>query len=34
MEECNIGLARKKRRCLYNRHVNRNEKHYCHFNER
>ena len=23
-----------KRRCLYNKHVNRNEKHYCHFNER
>ena len=23
-----------KRRCLYNEHVNRNEKHYCHFNKR
>ena len=23
-----------KRRCLYIKHVNRNEKHYCHFNER
>ena len=22
-----------KRRCLYNNHVNRNEKHYCHFNK-
>ena len=23
-----------KRRCLYNKHVNANEKHYCLFNER
>ena len=23
-----------KKRCLYNKHLNRNEKHYCHFNER
>ena len=23
-----------KRRCLYNKHVYRNEKQYCHFNER
>ena len=23
-----------KKRCLYNKHVNRNEKHYCHFNKR
>ena len=23
-----------KRRCLYNKHANRNEKHYCHFNKR
>ena len=28
------GRDVKKRRCLYNKHVNRNEKHYCHFNER
>ena len=23
-----------KRRCLYNKYVNRDEKHYCHFNKR
>ena len=28
------GRDIKKRRCLYNKHVNRNEKHYCHFNKR
>ena len=28
------GRGAKRRRCVYNKHVNRNEKHYCHFNER
>ena len=30
----NCGRDLNKRRCLYNKHLNRNEKHYCHFNER
>ena len=30
----NYGRQVNKRRCLYNKHVNRNENHYCHSNER
>ena len=30
----NYGQDVNKRRCLYNKHVNRNEKHYYHFNKR